>query len=776
MSLDLNCVVLHPKCALCVVTVYHNDYTVGRVRSGIYDRFGQIFKKSKIAKHELVPFTTPKKIRVDPCGDLAERVKAKFENVENWTRRDVTEETVQDILGEGKFGSFGVCHKTKQSPSEITPFVHLVLQNKYHQHFTFTIRRRHHSTKPAWTSVFQLNQYLESTTRPQFIKDLVESPRRTVDNDLHFPRFFEATFEKSIPSDDRVAIIQKLFSTVNDALPYTDERIEICHFIQAMCTTFSLDVIQFKLDKQMARILVFNNFRAYWERHVDGGECEFEKEFAFPLIVEEVDVNRNFEGNCQYQPRPDAAFCKHGFPRFIAEFDSSNDKQDLNRLYVQMACSLRLGLALRDETSSNESSFFLMGAFFTQQWTIHRLFAHTGENGNVYFNRQVFQMNTASEFSSFLFEFYNYARHVEDDIRLCDNKEIIAALGQSINVEYTQNLHTKSRPLLEASQDETHQGTKRSSDTGNCVVMMDALEKSNYAVHEQYFDDEYEPFVKLPEHVTGATAPSGASVIAKLLRKDSNELSFLRELSTRKSPHNHVIPLLATIQSSSGPLIILPRAKALSTNFMHLTFKNELRGEVWHMSRQLVEGIAFLHRLKIAHLNINPENLVYCFMSRRLYIIDFDLAMRCKDVEEMIEMSCGTSEWSAPEVVLDDDKPMRALNPIRADLWSCGRVLRFFAEATDEKEKDGDVMLLSDLLMDSEPRRRPLLHEVVDEEPYFWTSRRLIHALKSQVSSDKAQDTALEGSKLKRTRDDADQLSEEGSASEVDSKVQTSRF
>ncbi|OCB87278.1 hypothetical protein A7U60_g5606 [Sanghuangporus baumii] len=114
----------------------------------------------------------------------------------------------------------------------------------------------------------------------------------------------------------------------------------------------------------------------------------------------------------------------------------------------------------------------------------------------------------------------------------------------------------------------------------------------------------------------------------------------------------------------------------------------------------------------------------------------------------------------------------KAVNPIRADLWSRGRVLRFFAEAADEEEKDGDIMLLSDLLMDSEPRRRPLLHEVVDEEPCFWTSRRLIHAL----GSDNVQETALEFSKLKRTRDDADQLGEEGSASEIDWNVQIARF
>ncbi|EGN98905.1 hypothetical protein SERLA73DRAFT_16638, partial [Serpula lacrymans var. lacrymans S7.3] len=93
------------------------------------------------------------------------------------------------------------------------------------------------------------------------------------------------------------------------------------------------------------------------------------------------------------------------------------------------------------------------------------------------------------------------------------------------------------------------------------------------------------------------------------------------------------------------------------------------------LSHELVEGIAFLHAQGIAHLDIKPDNLICTFDTERLLIIDFDIAMKCSGADDVVERSCGTLEWSAPEIVLDADRPPRAFSPIRADLWSCGRVL-----------------------------------------------------------------------------------------------------
>ncbi|KAF8478167.1 kinase-like domain-containing protein, partial [Russula ochroleuca] len=83
----------------------------------------------------------------------------------------------------------------------------------------------------------------------------------------------------------------------------------------------------------------------------------------------------------------------------------------------------------------------------------------------------------------------------------------------------------------------------------------------------------------------------------------------------------------------------------------------------------LIKGVAYLHKSCIAHRDIKPENLVvdreFC-----LKIIDFDVAMRVKDENDVVEGQCGTKGWMAPEI---EEKSM--YSPIKADRWSTGRVL-----------------------------------------------------------------------------------------------------
>ena len=122
---------------------------------------------------------------------------------------------------------------------------------------------------------------------------------------------------------------------------------------------------------------------------------------------------------------------------------------------------------------------------------------------------------------------------------------------------------------------------------------------------------------------------------------------------------------------------------------------------------------------------------MYSFESKHLYIIDFNLSMRCKDIEEMIAISCGTDRWSTPKVELDGNKPPRAFSPIRADLWSCGKVLQFILERSGETK--GSFSKVIDKLMDDEPKCRPLLHEIVDDKADFWVSNRLLEGVEKQV-------------------------------------------
>lgn len=102
--------------------------------------------------------------------------------------------------------------------------------------------------------------------------------------------------------------------------------------------------------------------------------------FPFSLIADEG----NREKQYKYRPRPDVALLKKGFPRFLAVIDSTDNVYDMYRLYVFMACALRLALALRKEDDGcNGKDFFLMGASLSRDWHIYRYFFYVDDKGKV---------------------------------------------------------------------------------------------------------------------------------------------------------------------------------------------------------------------------------------------------------------------------------------------------------------------------------------------------------------------------------------------------------
>ncbi|KIY47238.1 kinase-like protein, partial [Fistulina hepatica ATCC 64428] len=84
----------------------------------------------------------------------------------------------------------------------------------------------------------------------------------------------------------------------------------------------------------------------------------------------------------------------------------------------------------------------------------------------------------------------------------------------------------------------------------------------------------------------------------------------------------------------------------------------------------LIKGLAYLHKLCIAHRDIKPDNLLidgdFC-----LKIIDFDIAIQVKDKDEEVSGHRGAKGWEAPEV----KNKLSTYSPIKADRWSCGHVI-----------------------------------------------------------------------------------------------------
>jgi serine/threonine protein kinase len=202
---------------------------------------------------------------------------------------------------------------------------------------------------------------------------------------------------------------------------------------------------------------------------------------------------------------------------------------------------------------------------------------------------------------------------------------------------------------------------------------------------------------------------SGTLYIIKECRQRSDEAKILKFLQTLKPTCKHIIPLIETIASNAGTCVVLPERQSIKEQLECFADGGDLRGMFLDLSEDLTIGLSFLHRNGIAHLDIKLSNLVYTNESRpRLEIIDFDIAVQVQNEEEEIDDYCGSRDWMAPEIG-EENGPRRMYSPMRADKWSCGRVLRLFAER--HGKADEGLRGFAARLMDGDPRKRPPLLE-----------------------------------------------------------------
>jgi len=99
--------------------------------------------------------------------------------------------------------------------------------------------------------------------------------------------------------------------------------------------------------------------------------------------------------------------------------------------------------------------------------------------------------------------------------------------------------------------------------------------------------------------------------------------------------------------------VILPKHSPIAHYLALYGRRGHLRGKFAQLGRDLIQGLVYLHKHGIAHLDIKPENLVYN-TQRRLQIIDFDVAVEVDGEEAEISGYRGTQGWAAPEVGEED--------------------------------------------------------------------------------------------------------------------------
>lgn len=188
-------------------------------------------------------------------------------------------------------------------------------------------------------------------------------------------------------------------------------------------------------------------------------------------------------------------------------------------------------------------------------------------------------------------------------------------------------------------------------------------------------------------------------------RLNSAELKILAFLRCEHPYCRFVVPLKDIVRSSSGLCGVFPWRPSLQKLLLCDVEGGLPHSHLLQLAEDLLQALAFLHKHNIAHLDMKLDSLVYTG-HRHLQVINFESALIFPSFDAEIDEWRGTEGWTAPEVDRRDGA-RKPYNPFKADRYSCGLVLSFFASRC--RGEDVGLVYSAKQLMSTDPDERPLL-------------------------------------------------------------------
>ncbi|KAH9007816.1 hypothetical protein EDB84DRAFT_1447307 [Lactarius hengduanensis] len=367
-----------------------------------------------------------------------------------------------------------------------------------------------------------------------------------------------------------------------------------------------------------------------------------------------------------YTAKSDFLALKSGLPRMAVKVDSNiTDRPgvDRDRLMLQGASVVRFANTTLD-TYKTEKNFVFVAIYISGDGQADRyvLYQRKGSD-KVFRNLRTFIFADRGDRIAFALELYNLCSALADESDNGDTGTKVEKLATAVD-----NFGKKhGLPMFTCN-------TKRAANDG-----WGKPTQTQYEQLEAY----------------------GYQVVPDILETEGGTWELIDKLPPNIRTSPHVISFIETIPSTTGGWLILPMLYSIRDQ--EVMDSRGVRGRD-QLGRGLIEGLGYLHEHGIAHRDIKPDNLV-CDDDLCLQIIDFDVAIEVQDENTEVDEYRGTRGWTAPEMG-EEDGPTAIYSPIKADRWSCGRVLLRHILV---RNGDNRLSRFATQLIARDPQQRPSL-------------------------------------------------------------------
>lgn len=170
---------------------------------------------------------------------------------------------------------------------------------------------------------------------------------------------------------------------------------------------------------------------------------------------------------------------------------------------------------------------------------------------------------------------------------------------------------------------------------------------------------------------TETNLPYAIKIINRqMIKQEKMESQMKREIAVMKLlKHKHVVKLREVLQSSKHIYIVLELVTGGELFDRIVQAKRFDENTARRYFQQLITGMEYCHSQGIAHRDLKPENLLLD-KDDYLKISDFGLSALSSADDKLLQTTCGTPNYVAPEVLKE-----KGYSGLTADVWSCGVIL-----------------------------------------------------------------------------------------------------